>query len=44
MDLSPLPVSGLFLPCSDDTKKKPAIVADAGFPVFSLPVLWDWIL
>jgi hypothetical protein len=38
MDLSLLPVSGLFFAqFSQRKKKKPAINIDAGFPVFSLP-------
>jgi hypothetical protein len=37
MDLSPLPVSGFFLPNFFPPKKKPAIDTDAGFPVFPDP-------
>jgi hypothetical protein len=38
MDLSLLPVSGLFFAqFSQRSKKKPAIDTDAGFPVFSHP-------
>jgi hypothetical protein len=49
---STLPKDGLpapservfFCPFPGRPKKKPAIDTDAGFPVFSLPSSWAWIL
>jgi len=46
MDLSPLPVNGLFLLDFLTPKKKPAIDADAGFPCLlsSQRKVWIFVL